>query len=101
MPDLREARARLARLRAARDGARSGLRQGVFALSDLDAAIADAERRAGRQGSGLVERLKREREAAARQLEERKAKLSRAQTGLRDAVVTLFEDEPQRLIEEM
>src|SRR6185295_15648226 len=101
MPDLREARARLARLRTARDEARSKLRRGVFALRDLDAAIAEAERTAGRQGSGPLERLRREREAAARQLEATKAGLSRAQTGVRDAAATLFEDEPQRLIEQM
>ena len=101
MADLREAQARLLRLRTARDEARSALRRGVFALRDLDAAIAEAQRTAGREGGGLVERLRREREAAAQQLDERQAGLSRAQRGVRDAAATLFEADPQRLIEQM
>ncbi len=101
MPDLSEARARLARLRTARDEARLALRRSAFALRDLDAAIAAAERTTGRQGGGLLDRLRGERAAAARQLDERKAGLSRAQMGVRQTAATLFDTGPQQLIEQM
>jgi hypothetical protein len=98
MPDLREAQTRLLKLRTARDDARAALRQRVFKLQGLDAAILAGERSGSR---AQVERLRRERDAAATELEESKTGLTGAQAGVRDATATLFEDQPQRLIEQM
>ncbi len=100
MPDLREIQERLARVRSERDEARAAVRHGVFAVRELDAAILTEERRAGRDGQGRVEELKREREAAERRLGERRSELARARRASFD-VASTFLDDPRQLIEQM
>ncbi len=100
MASLSEAQARLLELRSARDDARAAVRQEVFAVRSLDDAIAQAER-AGRRGQAEVEKLRAQRDDAAREVDWRKAALSTAQLASRAAAATLLETDPQRLIEQM
>ena len=100
MPDLRETQERLARLRAEREAARDAVRGEVFALRELEEAIASERRRGGRDGDARLENLKGKRETAARRLEERRSALDRARRGSFE-VASASLDNPGALIEQM
>jgi hypothetical protein len=99
MPDLNDTQAQLLHVRTQRDQARAALLQATFAVQNLDAAIAAAER--GRAAEADVEELRRQRQLAAARVDERKAALGRVQDAARAAAATLLAPDPQQLVEQM
>jgi hypothetical protein len=96
MPDLSATQAQVRELRESRDRARSNAQKSVFELREVDAALEAARRRGDR---GHRAELERRREEAARNVEEQRDALGRAQAGIRGVLAELAD--PRRLIEQM
>jgi hypothetical protein len=101
MPDLGDVQARLRAAREARDEARASVRQDAFALRDLDAAIASAERHGGDDRQGELAALRRRREEAARRLDAGRAALGQARDRERGIAGELLQLDPGRLVAQL